>query len=141
MASINILLRQHRDICIMIKDTKEMIDNRNLDESIGAVARNINVLSGKLKLHLRNLEDYLYPRILAKGSNELLSAIESYIDELSEVNQMMARYMVKYNSRVKILNNKDVFREESHEVFEEIKKRLCHKDQDLYIPTLEIFTV
>lgn len=133
MATINILRRQHEDLCALLRETQSLVNTDNMDEHISEISRNINVLSGKLKFHIRNENDFLYPRLSAKGDHEVKHVIEKYRVEMNELSLSFSKFRVEYSTRVKIIMNKEAFLIESNCIFRELEKQMCKEDIDLYM--------
>lgn len=133
MTTISNLRRQHRDICEVMENTKEMINSLKLEEYSNEVARNISVLAGKLKIHLISEDDYLYPRLVQSGDDFVKKCAENYIHEMGDLSKTFMEFKDKYNTRSKILSDINRFIIESNFVFREVEERIYREETELYI--------
>ncbi|ARC85471.1 hemerythrin HHE cation binding domain protein [Clostridium argentinense CDC 2741] len=131
MANINNLTRQHIEILEMIYDIKELI-NKDLEVECSEIAKNINLLSGKLRIHLESEDKFLYPNLLKNENEKIKNIAKCYIDEMGDILSIFNNYKNQFNTRSKIINNKDKFIINTKEVFDKIEKRMESEDRELY---------
>ncbi len=131
MANINNLTRQHIEILEMIYDIKELI-NKDLEVECSEIAKNINLLSGKLRIHLESEDKFLYPNLLKNENEKIKNIAKCYIDEMGDILSIFNDYKNQFNTRSKIINNKDRFIIDTKEVFDKIEKRMESEDRELY---------
>ncbi|HAG44781.1 MAG TPA: hypothetical protein DCL31_17475 [Clostridium sp.] len=131
MANINNLTRQHIEILEMIYNIKELI-NKDLEVESSEIAKNINLLSGKLRIHLESEDKFLYPNLLKNENEKIKNIAKSYIDEMGDILSIFNNYKNQFNTRSKIINNKDKFIINTKEVFDKIEKRMESEDRELY---------
>ncbi len=58
------LRRQHSEIMSMAKYILDNIEKRTIHQNIQEIVKTMNVMAGKLKVHLMNEDEYLYPQLL-----------------------------------------------------------------------------
>ena len=131
MANINNLTRQHIEILEMIYNIKELI-NKDLEVECSEIAKNINLLSGKLRIHLESEDKFLYPNLLKNENEKIKNIAKCYIDEMGDILNIFNNYKNQFNTRSKIINNKDKFIINTKEVFDKIEKRMESEDRELY---------
>ncbi len=131
MANINNLTRQHIEILEMIYNIKELI-NKDLEVESSEIAKNINLLSGKLRIHLESEDKFLYPNLLKNENEKIKNIAKSYIDEMGDILSIFNNYKNQFNTKSKIINNKDKFIINTKEVFDKIEKRMESEDRELY---------
>ncbi|WP_454053642.1 hemerythrin domain-containing protein [Clostridium sp. Marseille-Q7071] len=131
MANINNLTRQHIEILEMIYNIKELI-NKDLEVECSEIAKNINLLSGKLRIHLESEDKFLYPNLLKNENEKIKNIAKCYIDEMGDILNVFNNYKNQFNTRSKIINNKDKFIINTKEVFDKIEKRMESEDRELY---------
>ncbi|WP_291567723.1 MULTISPECIES: hemerythrin domain-containing protein [unclassified Clostridium] len=131
MANINNLTRQHIEILEMIYNIKELI-NKDLEVECSEIAKNINLLSGKLRIHLESEDKFLYPNLLKNENEKIKNIAKCYIDEMGDILSIFNNYKNQFNTRSKIINNKDKFIINTKEVFDKIEKRMESEDRELY---------
>ncbi len=133
MTTLSNLERQHQDIYNLLNETKELINSKDLAENGLAIAKNISILAGKLKIHLSNEDKYLYPALIKKGDQSLQRKTQSYIDEMGDLSSAYMDFKDKYNTRSKILADEKMFIKESETVFASVLNRMHKEDSDLYV--------
>ncbi len=131
MANINNLTRQHIEILEKIYNIKELI-NKDLEVECSEIAKNINLLSGKLRIHLESEDKFLYPNLLKNENEKIKNIAKCYIDEMGDILSIFNNYKNQFNTRSKIINNKDRFIIDTKEVFDKIEKRMESEDRELY---------
>jgi len=131
MANINNLTRQHIEILEMIYNIKELI-NKDLEVESSEIAKNINLLSGKLRIHLESEDKFLYPNLLKNENEKIKNIAKCYIDEMGDILSIFNNYKNQFNTRSKIINNKDKLIINTKEVFDKIEKRMESEDRELY---------
>ncbi|WP_099192671.1 hemerythrin domain-containing protein [Tepidibacter mesophilus] len=136
MANITNLKRQHIQIIDTINIIVKLIKNNNFEESSSEIARNISLLSGKLKVHLDSEDKFLYPKLVKHDSIKIKNKANKYIDEMGNICTLFTEYKNKFNTKNKIINNLNEFIKESNYMFDIIQKRIYKEDIDLY-PLLE----
>ena len=106
--------------------------NKDLEEESSEIAKNINLLSGKLKIHLESEDKFLYPNLLKNENEKIKNIAKCYIDEMGDIFNIFNNYKNQFNTRSKIINNKDNFVINTKEVFDKIEKRMKKEDKELY---------
>lgn len=133
MANIQNLKRQHKDIINIIKIIKNLISNNNFETNSNDIAKNVNVLAGKLKIHLNNEDKFLYPRLLNHNNSKIKNKANEYIDEIGNLAEVFTNYKNQFNTKNKIMNNLDGFIKKSEDILNSIEKRINKEDSDLYL--------
>ena len=133
MKNLDNLKRQHADIYEIVAETKELIKKPEFDMHSKNVAMNINVLAGKLKMHLMNEDKFLYPKFLNSDDDKLSKKAKEYIEEMGNLSEVYTEFKSKYNVRSKIMADIPGFMKDANFVFEAIEKRMNKEDKDLYV--------
>ena len=120
MDNLSNLKRQHIEIVELINIIKDLSKNEeNINEGI-EIAKNINILAGKLTVHLNSEDKYLYP--------DLLKSSDLKIKKIGE----FTKFKNKYNTKSKLLKNKEEFKSELEITFKLLEKRIDKEDRELY---------
>ncbi|MDM8533143.1 hemerythrin domain-containing protein [Clostridiaceae bacterium HSG29] len=133
MKNLDNLKRQHLDIYEIVAETKELMKKSDFDMHSKNVAMNINVLAGKLKMHLINEDKFLYPTFLSSDDDKLSKKAKEYIEEMGDLSEVYTEFKSKYNVRSKIMVDIPKFMKEANSVFDAIEKRMNKEDNDLYV--------
>jgi len=133
MLDIKILKRQHDEIYNVILGLKERMEAEgDLESKAFEIAQKINLLSGKLKIHLGTEDRYLYPYLLEKGSDELRKVAEDYVTEMGDISNKFSLYKSRFNTKSKIVNDLKSFVPETAKILKVIKERIMKEDVNLY---------
>ncbi|WP_070000253.1 hemerythrin domain-containing protein [Cellulosilyticum sp. I15G10I2] len=132
MTNINNLERQHREICEAINEIKSFIGKNNIEQDSGEIAKLISLLAGKLKIHLQSEDRFLYPSLLNNSHSEIKQIAEIFIRDMGMISTDFEKYKEQFNTRNKIINNKERLKKETDVVFKILTDRLNKEDSQLY---------
>lgn len=126
------LLRQHDEILGLVDEIIRVIDSNKVEEDINSLVRNINTMSGKLKIHLSSEDKYLYPKLLNSENLKLKDFGKKYYDEMKDVTKSYEDYKYRFNTGTKIKNNIELFKKETKIVFKVLTERIERENKELY---------
>jgi hypothetical protein len=130
---IKTLRRQHEEICDVIlglKGSIEAVDNLEIEAF--KISQQINILAGKLKIHLGTEDRYMYPYILEKGSDELKRIAQGYVIEMGTISDEFLNYKNRFNTKSKIINDSKGFVTETSKIIKVLEERIKKEDSNLY---------
>ena len=126
------LERQHSEIEEVVANIKQIIANNNIDEDAAEIAKQLSMLTGKLRVHLRTEDTSMYPYLLETGNDKIKALAKEYADEMGHISDGFMAYKDKFNTRTKILNNPQEFFSETKEIFKVLEERMAKEDMNLY---------
>lgn len=126
------LERQHKEIFDLVNYILGNIKSSTVERNVNEIVRNINTITGKLKIHLLNEDKYLYPKLLNSSDSALNIFGNRYFEEMKEVTQVYENYKSKYNTATKIKENIEEFNKETTEVFKVLANRIEKEEEELY---------
>ena len=126
------LERQHNEIKEVIANIKQIIDNDKIDEDAAEIAKQISMLTGKLRVHLTTEDNSMYPYLLETGSDQVKILAKEYADEMGHISEGFMHYKDQFNTRTKIINNPKEFLAQTKEVFKVLEERMSKEDTHLY---------
>lgn len=126
------LSRQHREIMNQAKYILDNIEKGTIQQNIQEIVQTMNAMAGKLKIHLVNEDEYLYPQLLNHYDANLQTFGKKYIEEMKEVTKAYTDYKSRYNTTTKIENNIDGFKQETKQVFKVLANRIDREEKELY---------
>lgn len=132
MKNLDQLKRQHLEIHEMLNETKALIQKENLEDNSKAIAKNINNIAGKLKIHLINEDRFLYPAFLKSDRIKLKNKAQEYTVEMGDLSNVYTIFKNKYNTSSKIMADTASFLTDSDKVFKAIENRIHKEEHDLY---------
>lgn len=132
MINISNLERQHIEIKELVASIKAQTKLSDLGNDVEALAKNINILAGKINIHMNSEDKFLYPKLLEGKNPELKTMAKSYISEMGNIFNEFKNYKDKFNTKSKIIGNKDEFLKESKNIIQAIENRISKEDNILY---------
>lgn len=138
MINLSMFKRQHKEIGEILLKIKDLI-KEGVEKNASEIAKNINLLSGKLKIHLESEDKYLYPVLLNSKDNNLQNITKKYISEMGNICDLFTVYKNKYNIKIKIMENPFVFKKDTDSLFKALEKRVGKEEAELY-PLIKWFS-
>ncbi|AKN29778.1 cation-binding protein [Clostridium carboxidivorans P7] len=132
MMNINNLVRQHEAIRENVKTIESLINKNSIENDSFEISKNINLLIGVLKVHLQSEDNFLYPELLNGDDDKLKDMAKHYIDEMGNINAELEKYKAEFNTKTKINNNIESFKNHTAEIIKVLKNRLDKEDKHLY---------
>jgi len=132
MLFIKNLRRQHDDIMEIVDRLFEYIKKDSIREYVKDIARDVNVLSGKLRIHLQEEDRVLYPMMEKSDDRKIRKSNECYQREMKDLFDLFNQYKNKYNISGKILDNTESFIKETEQILSALKKRIEKENNELY---------
>lgn len=124
-------LEQHDTITDEIQFIQSNISTDLTGELAYELARHINILAGKLNIHLSMEDKYLYPSLLSKEDTINLS-IEDYVKEMGGLAKEFSEFKDNYNTKQKLLLNKDSFHKAAGNIMNKILVRIKKEENTIY---------
>lgn len=132
MSKFDTLKEQHKDIAKIVSTLKDYISKNNIEEDGLEIAKTINLLAGRLTIHLKHEDDYLYPELLKSENASTRALAEKFSKEMGGLAATFMDYKNKFNTRSKIVDNKDAFKENTLIIIKALEERLHKEDTQLY---------
>lgn len=131
MADIKNLTRQHGDIDLLIGNIKKL-SKGNIESSVDIIVKDINMLAGKLKIHLDTEDKFLYPDLLNVNNEVLNTMAKEYMKEMGNISSEFIKYKNSFNTKNKIMSNIEQFKIQTVEIFETLERRINKEERELY---------
>lgn len=132
MSNVESLRRQHLDVLEIVDNIDLLIKKREFEVNGNDIAKNINLLAGKLNIHLSTEDKFMYPKLRESSDDNLRKLAEEYSSEMGHIFQTFSQYKERYNTRTKILSSPEDFKKDTIEVFKVLRKRINKEDKELY---------
>ena len=132
MASISNLERQHREIYEEVHTLKALINGEDIKEQTLLIAKNLNLLAGKLKMHLQSEDRFLYPQLMGSSRIELKQLATAYNEDMGMIYEEFEKYKLQFNTKSKIDEDIIDFRKQTQSIFTILEERLHKEDKNLY---------
>lgn len=132
MANIDNLERQHTEIKNLILNVKQGINANSIEENLDTLVRNINILAGKLNIHMTSEDKFLYPALVESKDQQLKEISKQYSEEMGHIHLGFNNYKNKFNTKTKIISDVDGFLKASKEIIKLLENRISKEDIYLY---------
>ncbi|AJA47344.1 hypothetical protein CPAST_c12440 [Clostridium pasteurianum DSM 525 = ATCC 6013] len=132
MFYINNLERQHLGIVDEMNKIENYIKEKDFNKNIKYITKSINLLSGKLKVHLQSEDKFLYPYLIKNGDTNMKNLAKKYINDMGNISERFQKYKDKFNTENKFKASIDKFVVETNDIFKLLKNRLNSEDEKLY---------
>lgn len=133
MANLNDLKRQHREIYDIIDFLRSNLEEVKVKNEASKLAQNINILAGKLKIHLISEDDNLYPKLLNGKDVKKKEVAQRFFMEMGNLSEVFTNYKLRYNISSKILNDVESYIKDTRSIINALQSRMNKEDQELYI--------
>lgn len=130
--NISNLERQHTEIKELFKKIENYIKSTNLEDKIDDTVWDINTLAGKLNIHMKTEDKFLYPELIKSNNDKLKKIATEYSEEMGNIHSIFTEYKNNFNTKNKILANKEEFIKESQKVLNLLVNRIQKEDLKLY---------
>ncbi len=125
------LARQHNELYKLLAEMKSL--GYNIESNADKIALNINLLAGKINIHLQSEDKYLYSLLLSSQHTEVRKIAKDFIAEMGHIAKTFNEFKIKFNTKNKILNNINEFKLEYPKIMNAISNRLNKEDKKLYV--------
>lgn len=130
--NIDNLERQHLDIKGLLKKINSILSIRNMEDSLDELVWDINTLAGKLNIHMKTEDKFLYPELINSSNTNLRNISKEYSEGMGSIYIIFTEFKNQFNTKNKILNDKDKFLIESKKVLKLLENRIEKEDKSLY---------
>lgn len=131
--NIDNLERQHLDINKLFKKINGTLSLKNIDNNLDELVWDINTLAGKLNIHMRTEDKFLYPQLINSNDSNLRHISKEYSEEMGNIHMIFIEFKNQFNTKNKILNDKNKFLVESKKVLKLLENRIDKEDKNLYL--------
>ena len=125
------LKRQHQEITQLINEIEALLGQDVAAKSF-EISLKIGALSGKLSIHLKTEDDYLYPSLKVSEDECLRKTANLFSKEMQDIAHSFANYKTKYISSAQIKKDVNQFITETRSIISHLRTRLNHEDMQLY---------
>ncbi|KOA19304.1 hypothetical protein CLHOM_24100 [Clostridium homopropionicum DSM 5847] len=129
---ISNLKRQHNEVMNLANYILNNITSSTVEQNLDQIVKNINTITGKLKIHLLNEDKYLYPFLSSSPDTTLNAFGVKYSEEMKEVSKAYEDYKSKYNTVNKVKQNIVEFNKDTEKIFEALSSRIDREEKELY---------
>lgn len=130
--NLEIYLKQHNAIKQEIREINALISKESSEENIREIVRHINLLAGKINMHLAVEDQHLYPKLLKSEENKVREITERYIEEMSSLKEEFNTYKVKFNTTTKLKETEKEFAQATKLMTHKIMSRIEKEEKELY---------
>ncbi|MBF0502116.1 MAG: hemerythrin domain-containing protein [Candidatus Riflebacteria bacterium] len=123
---------QHQEILALMTGLLERLhEPMEINDSM-EVLRNLGILAEKIRLHLAQEDNLLYPYFFRHPNTEVRETAQRYMASMGNLNQTFQEYLHRWNVPEKISHGPQDFIQETKLVFEVMAKRMLSEEAELY---------
>lgn len=130
--NLKMYLEQHKAIVDEISIIEGLMKNTEFEDNANEIALHISTLAGKIRVHLSMEDKYMYPSLEKQSDNRIKEMSKHYQDEMGGLASEFVTFKDKYNTKQKILENKDKVQSETKQILQAIKQRVQREEKELY---------
>lgn len=125
-------LEQHDRIREELAELKKLLAKQDLEQNATELAFHVSGLAGKLNIHLTSEDQYLYPSFFRGSDENLVRKAHEYQNEMGNLLAVFTDFKNSFNTKIKILSDRDRFLDESKGIIQSIQQRMEKEEKDLY---------
>lgn len=130
--NVDHLKKQHEGIYQLISEIESSLNISFVESNAFNLSLKLGQLSGKLTMHLRSEDDFLYPFLTNSSDQKLRGLGTRFSREMNGIAEKFSVYKTNYLAANKIKADSANFIQDTHEIFEILKVRLETEDRSLY---------
>jgi hypothetical protein len=132
MKKTDLYRKQHADLVKIVKEIEDLLLPGKLPAEAAKARETLNLLSGKISVHLTMEDNYLYPALLKHHDDAVRAKAQTFIDEMGHIKKTFFDYNQKWFLQA-IKKNPDGFTQETKAVFAALDDRIKRENTDLYV--------
>lgn len=125
-------LEQHANIKNQIEVVKKLSADDKLEQNAAQIGIEISRLAGVIKIHLSSEDKLMYPKMIASGDRNIRTKATIYQNEMGNLMDVFTSFKEKYNTKARILENKDTFEKDLQKIVLQLSKRMEKEEEELY---------
>jgi len=130
--NVDHLKHQHEGIYQLIEEIESSLNLTKIESDAFNLSLKLGQLSGKLTMHLRSEDDFLYPSLKNSSDQKHREIGVRFSQEMSGIADRFFSYKSQYLAASKIKENPDKFIQDTKVIFDILMKRLRTEDKSLY---------
>lgn len=129
--NISNLKRQHQEIGQLFNEIETLLTQDVVAKAFD-ISLKIGSLAGKLSIHLKSEDDYLYPSLINSADERLKKTAELFNKEMGHIAQSFSDYKTKYMISTRIKQDSTRFIADTKSIISSLRIRLSHEDKELF---------
>lgn len=124
--------RQHADMLALAADIQNMMAEPITDDSAKLISQALMKLTGKLKIHLAQEDQSLYPRAAESADTNMASVAKQFQREMGGLSETYLTFASRWQTPSAIGGNPAGFKSETEGVFKALAARINRENRELY---------
>ncbi|MFZ2958599.1 MAG: hemerythrin domain-containing protein [Candidatus Ozemobacteraceae bacterium] len=123
---------QHHEILALMTEALERLHGvMERNDSI-EMLRKLSILAEKIRLHLAQEDQLLYPALFRHPNSEVRETAQRYLTSMGNLNETFQEYLHRWNVPEKICQEPQDFIQKTKVVFDALAKRILSEEANLY---------
>lgn len=123
---------QHQELLEFATKISSYLNVAAIEKDADEISKQLNFLTGKLKMHLAIEDEFLYPTLKKHSDNNVQAMTEKFIHEMGGIAKAFMDYRAKWPTPTKIKENSKDFIKDTEAVFKVLKDRIDRENNQLY---------
>lgn len=132
MAKTDHLRSQHTEMVELVKDISSKLNADYCKNNAPEMTKKMNLLVGRLKIHLSSEDKVLYPPLLAHKDFKVKSTAEAFMKEMGGIASVVESHYTKWMLPTSLQKDPEGFVKETKGLFDALAKRIEKEHKDLY---------
>ncbi len=132
MSKTDRLRLQHGELLALAAEITEHLSVKLLSNDASVVRSLLSELFGKLNIHLAMEDESLYPSLLETLDVEFKSIVQTFIDDMGAIGEVLEEYKNKWPSEVEIQENPKDFIDQTKAIFNTLSLRIGRENNELF---------
>lgn len=124
--------QQHQEILSLVTDVHGLLHRPSITDEAEKVLSLVGRLAEKLRIHLAQEDQVLYPDLLRHPDRAVREIAKRYMASMGDLHRVFQGYRDRWDSAEKLCREPDVFIKETGSVFEALAKRMLSEETELY---------
>lgn len=123
---------QHVELLDFAKKISSHLTAAGIEQNADEISKQLNFLTGKLKMHLAIEDEFLYPNLKKNSDTNVQNMTEKFSQEMGGIAKAFMDYRAKWPTPSKMKENANDFIKDTEAVFKVLKDRIDRENNQLY---------
>ncbi len=123
---------QHDELVAIVTSLTKNLTPEYVKANASPIKEALNILAGKVGIHLALEDQALYPRLLAHDNQTLRAQAQKFKDEMGGIRTTFDAYIKRWATSILIMNGADSFISDTNNLISVLGDRISRENDGLY---------
>lgn len=123
--------RQHQELLALAQEVSAQLSPASIKQNATELRLTLSKLAGKLKIHLVQEDESLYPSLLKSSNAATTATAKRFIDDMGKIADAFTQYYNKWQTQV-LKDDPEGFIRETKGIFSALGGRIDKENKELY---------